>query len=74
MAPDYLRQLISVLPPSKYDLRRNHDSGILLASQKVRTKITLGDRSFTCAPPPPHHQTLEPSSIYNAVYFQYKSV
>ena len=52
MAPDYLRQLISVLPPSKYDLRRNHDSGILLASQKVRTKITLGDRSFTCAPPP----------------------
>ena len=42
MAADYLRKLISVLPPFKYDLRRNHDSGILLASQKVRTKITLG--------------------------------
>ena len=49
MATDYLRQLISVLPPSKYDLRRNHDSGILLASPKVRTKITLGDRSFSGA-------------------------
>ena len=48
MAPDYLRQLISVLPPSKYDLRHNHDSGILLASPKDRTKITLGDRSFSC--------------------------
>ena len=26
MSPDYLRQLIFVLPPSKYDLRRNFDS------------------------------------------------
>ena len=41
MVPDYLRQLISVLPPSKYDLRGNHDSCILLASPKVRT--------FSCA-------------------------
>ena len=51
MAPDYLRQLISVLPLSKYDLRRNHDSGVLLASPKVRTKIILGDRSFSCVAP-----------------------
>ena len=49
-APDYLRQLC-VLPPSKYDLRRNHDSGILIASPKVRTKITLGDRSLICSAP-----------------------
>ena len=27
-APDYLRHLINVFPPSKYDLRRNHDSGL----------------------------------------------
>ena len=51
MAPDYLRQSISVLLPSKYDLRRNHDSGILLATPKVRKKATLGDRSFSCAAP-----------------------
>ena len=25
MAPDYLRHLISVLPPSRYNLRRNDD-------------------------------------------------
>ena len=51
MAPDYLRQSISVLPPSKYDLRRNHDSGILLATPKARKKITSGDRSFSCTGP-----------------------
>ena len=51
MSPDYLRQLIFVLPPSKYDLRRNFDSGILLASPKVKAKITLGDRLYTCAAP-----------------------
>ena len=61
MAPDYLRQLISVLPLSKYDLRRNHDSGILLASPKVRTKIILGDRSFSCVAPRLWH--LLPSTI-----------
>ena len=41
MVPGYLRQLISILPPSKYDLRHNLLSGILLASPKVRT--------FSCA-------------------------
>ena len=41
MEPDYLRQSISVVPPSKYDLRRNHDSGILLATPKVRKKNHL---------------------------------
>ena len=56
MAPDYLHQLMSVLPPSKCDFRGDHDFGILLASPKVRTKITVG----------------KPSSIYDAVYFQSK--
>ena len=51
MAPDYLCQSISVLPASKYDLRRNHDSGILLATPKARKKITSGDRSFSCTGP-----------------------
>ena len=32
MAPDYLRHLMSVLPPSRYNLRRNDDSAALLAA------------------------------------------
>ena len=28
-----------------------HDPGVLLTQQKVRTKKTLGDRSFSCAAP-----------------------
>ena len=51
MAPDYLCHMIYVLPPSKYDLRRNHDPGVLLTSPKVRIKKTKGDRSFSCAAP-----------------------
>ena len=47
MAPDCLRQSISVLPPSKYNLRRNHDSGILLATPKVRKKNHLKNRLKT---------------------------
>jgi len=51
MAPDYLRHLISVLPPSRYNLRRNDDSAVLLTFLTIRTKKTLGDRSFTSAAP-----------------------
>ena len=51
MAPDYLRHLISVLPPSRYNLRRNDDSAALLTFPKIRTKKTLADRSFSCAAP-----------------------
>ena len=51
MAPDYLCHMIYVLPPSKYDLRRNHDPGVLFTSPKVRIKNTTGDRSFSCAAP-----------------------
>ena len=50
MAPDYLHRLVDVLPPSRYNLRRNHDPGVLLISP-IRTKKTLGDRSFSCADP-----------------------
>ena len=49
MAPDYLRHLISVLLPSRYNLRRNDDSAALLAFPTIRTKKTLADRSFSCA-------------------------
>ena len=51
MAPDYLRHLISVLPPSRYNLRRNDDYAALLTFPKIRTKKTLAGRSFSCAAP-----------------------
>ena len=51
MAPDYLRHLISVLPPSRYNLRLNDDYAALLTFMKIRTKKTLADRSFSCAAP-----------------------
>ena len=51
MAPDYLCHMIYVVPPSKYDLRRNHDPGVLFTSPEVRIKKTTGDRSFSCASP-----------------------
>ena len=49
-APKYLIDLISVLPPSRYDLRRNN-KGILLSTPKRVTKATMGDRSFMMAAP-----------------------
>jgi len=51
MAPDYLRHLISVLPPSRYNLRHNDDCAALLTFPKIRTKKTLADRLFSCATP-----------------------
>ena len=41
MGPDYLRHLISVLPPSGYNLWRNDDSAVLLTFPTIRTKKTL---------------------------------
>ena len=49
-APKYLIDLISVLPPSRYDLRRNN-KGILLSTPKRFTKVTMGDRSFMAVAP-----------------------
>ena len=49
-APEHLIDLISVLPPSRYDLRRNN-KGILLSTPKRFTKVTMGDRSFMAAAP-----------------------
>ena len=43
--PKYLIVLISVLPPSRYDSRRNN-KGILLRTLKHFTKLTMEDRSF----------------------------
>ena len=48
--PKYLVDLISVLPPSRYHLRRNN-KGILLSIPKSFTKVTMGDRSFMAAAP-----------------------
>ena len=49
-APKYLIDLISILPPPRYDLRRNN-KGILLSTPKRFTKVTMGDRSFMAAAP-----------------------
>ena len=43
-APKYLIYVISVLLPSRYDLRQNN-KGILLSTPKRFTKVTMGDRS-----------------------------
>ena len=43
--PKYLIDLISVLPSSRYDLRRNN-KGILLSNPKCFQRVTMGDRSF----------------------------
>ena len=48
--PKYLIDLISVLQPSRYDLRRNN-TGILLSNPKCFQRVTMGDRSFMAAAP-----------------------
>ena len=50
LAPLYLSELISVLPPSSYNLRRNYN-GTLLCTPKFKSKRTLGDRAFSSAAP-----------------------
>ena len=42
MGPDYLPHLISVLPPSRYNLRRNDDCGALLTVPKIRNQEDPG--------------------------------
>ena len=50
LAPSYLSSLISLRPPSKYNLRNSSDK-LLLSHPSFKSKATLGDRSFTCAAP-----------------------
>ena len=50
VAPSYLKDLVSVLPVSRYQLRRNNN-GILLERPRLRTKKTLGDRALSMAAP-----------------------
>ena len=49
VAPSYLKDLVSVLPDSRYQLRRNN--GILLERPWLRTKNTFGDRALSMATP-----------------------
>ena len=49
-APQYRINLISVLPPSCYDLRRSN-TGILLSTTKTFQRVTTRDRSFMAAAP-----------------------
>ena len=48
VAPSYLKDLVSVLLDSHYQLRRNNN-GILLERPRLRTKTTMGDRAFSIA-------------------------
>ena len=50
VAPNYLKDLVSVLPDSHYQLRRNNN-GILLERPRLKTKKTMGDRAFSIAAP-----------------------
>lgn len=47
-APTYLNSLISLKPQSCYKLRSSCDT-LLLKQPSFKSKVTLGDRSFTCA-------------------------
>ena len=49
IAPPYIRDLVSVKQQGSYNLRSS--AGILLATPKGKTKVTLGYRSFTVATP-----------------------
>ena len=50
LAPSYLKDLVSVLLDSHYQLCRNNN-GILLERPRLRTKKTMGDRAFSIAAP-----------------------
>ena len=45
-----LKDLVSVLPASHYQLHRNNN-GILLERPRLITKKTIGDRAFSIAAP-----------------------
>ena len=49
LAPNYISNLVNILCPSKYLLRRNNE--ILLKPYNGKTKKTLGDRAFAVAAP-----------------------
>ena len=49
LAPNYISNLVNILCPSKYLLRRNNE--VLLEPYNGKTKKTLGDRVFAVAAP-----------------------
>ena len=49
-APKYLVDLVEILQPSRYNLRRNNNV-VLLARSTIRTKKSMGDRAFMIAAP-----------------------
>lgn len=50
LVPNYRENLISILPVSHYQFRRNNN-GTLLESPRFITEKTMGDRSFTVVAP-----------------------
>ena len=49
LAPEYISELLTVKPPSRYNLRNNGD--LLLKRPNIKTLKTLGDRAFSVAAP-----------------------
>ena len=49
--PRLLTPFYICLVLSRYNLRRNDDSAVLLTFPTIRTKNSLADRSFSCAAP-----------------------
>ena len=50
LAPSFLSSLISLRPPSRYNLRISNEN-LLLSYPSFICKAALGDRSFTCTAP-----------------------
>jgi hypothetical protein len=50
LAPEYISELLELKITSRYNLRSSKDMN-LLEHSKVKSKATLGDRSFTVAAP-----------------------
>ena len=48
-SPDYLKELVTIKENSRYNLRSN--IGLLLEIPSIKSKKTLGDRSFKMAAP-----------------------
>ena len=76
LAPQYLIQLVSIKPLSRYVLRSS-DNGIFLSHPAGCSKATLGDRAFEYSAPhlwnklPPHIRSAGSLDIFKSVLKTY---
>ena len=63
LAPEYISELLELKTSSRYNLRSSNDKH-LLEHPKIKSKVTLGDRSFTVAAPKLWNNL--PSALWNA--------